>query len=522
MDDARARFIRLVEYRAIRKLGLTRDGLQTRRLHPKTINIFAGPNGAGKSTLLDAIAIAGHPAKMASLRRNQPPSGVATRVRLIFANQSELSLDLRYNTGVNENADFAASYAVLGVYTKSEAEPWRGPRKVGQDIARGSDLQPFADRLADSEVQVREIGPAGTAHIAGADIAAELQRLCGELTGLHPPGAGAQPIRHGPDGYQLTFADDPIATNTVPAEHMPSGWMHLAGLLAQLRQAPEGSICLIEEPETHLHAALQRTLARCMGEIAAQRTLQLFMSTHSSVLLNDKLWPAGTAFFSVDGNVARETALGSAMLDLLGVKGSDLLQSNGVLWVEGPSDRLYFNALLAERQMQQYGAIRYRENVHYSFSLFGGACISHFSAGAEADMDDVDDLINVIRINRNAAVAIDRDADFGTDGFGSLYPVNGSGRTKQRLLAEIYQDGQGGNAAYLGDRYTIESYLPPALARQYLDPASGYTKVRSGVTKVWLARHAAGTAGTMDWMLAAHGDLRQGVQRLLDTIAAWN
>jgi predicted ATPase len=516
MDDARAsRFIRLLEYRAVRKLGLTRDGLQTRRLHPKTINIFAGPNGAGKSTLLDAIAIAGHPAKMASLRRNQPPSGVATRIRLIFANQSELSLDLRYNTGVNENADFAASYAVLGVYTRNDAEPWRGPRKVGQDIARGADLQPFAERLADSQVQVCEIGPAGAARIAGADIAAELQRLCGELTGLH----ASKPISHGPDGYALTFADDPIATNTVPAEHMPSGWMHLAGLLAQLRQAPEGSICLIEEPETHLHATLQRTLARCMGEIAAQRTLQLFLSTHSSVLLNDKLWPAGTAFFSMDGNVARETALGSAMLDLLGVKGSDLLQSNGVLWVEGPSDRLYFNALLAELQLQQYGAVRYRENVHYSFGLFGGACISHFSAAAEAD---VDGLINVIRINRNAAIAIDRDADFGTDGFGSLYALNGAGRTKQRLLAEIYRDGQGGNAAYLGERYTIECYLPSALAHTYLDPASGYSKVRSGVTKVWLARHAVDTPGLAAQMLAAHGDLRQGVQRLLAAIAAWN
>jgi hypothetical protein len=303
---------------------------------------------------------------------------------------------------------------------------------------------------------------------------------------------------------------------------MPSGWMHLARLLAQLRQAPEGSICLIEEPETHLHASLQRILARSMGEIATRRTLQLFMSTHSSVLLNDKLWPADTAFFSVDGERAHETGLGNAMLDLLGVKGSDLLQSNGVIWVEGPSDRLYFNALLAELQLQQFGEIRYRENVHYSFSLFGGACISHFGADASAAAADVEGLVNVVRINRNAAIAIDRDADFGIDGFGDLYPLNGSGRTKQRLLAGIHQDGNGRNAAYMGDKYTIECYLPAALARKYLDPATGYVKVRSGVTKVWLARHAVDTGGLLGGMLAQHADLRQGMQRLLGAIASWN
>jgi predicted ATPase len=515
-----SKFITQLEYRAIRKMGLTKDSFHTRSLTPKSINIFAGPNGAGKSTILDAIGIAGHPGKIASLRRNHAPNGLLSRIRLVFRNKSQLSLDLRYNTQVEQNADYTSSYAVLGVYTEGNPEQWPGPRKVGQDVAHGADLQLFAERLADSDVQVREIGAAGAAHVSATDIASELNLLRSELTGLNA--AIATPVSQGPDGFRLVFADDPLTLNTVQPEHMPSGWMHLARLLAQLRQAPEGSICLIEEPETHLHASLQRILARSMGEIATRRTLQLFMSTHSSVLLNDKLWPADTAFFSVDGERAHETGLGNAMLDLLGVKGSDLLQSNGVIWVEGPSDRLYFNALLAELQLQQFGEIRYRENVHYSFSLFGGACISHFGADASAAAADVEGLVNVVRINRNAAIAIDRDADFGIDGFGDLYPLNGSGRTKQRLLAGIHQDGNGRNAAYMGDKYTIECYLPAALARKYLDPATGYVKVRSGVTKVWLARHAVDTGGLLGSMLAQHADLRQGMRRLLGAIASWN
>ena len=30
-------------------------------------------------------------------------------------------------------------------------------------------------------------------------------------------------------------------------------------------------------------------------------------------------------------------------LDDIGIKASDILQSNGIIWVEGPSDRIYIN-----------------------------------------------------------------------------------------------------------------------------------------------------------------------------------
>lgn len=34
---------------------------------------------------------------------------------------------------------------------------------------------------------------------------------------------------------------------------------------------------------------------------------------------------------------------GADALDDLGVKASDLLQANGIIWVEGPSDRAYIH-----------------------------------------------------------------------------------------------------------------------------------------------------------------------------------
>ena len=48
------------------------------------------------------------------------------------------------------------------------------------------------------------------------------------------------------------------------------------------------------------------------------------------------------------------------VLNDLGIKASDLLQSNGIIWVEGPSDMIYMN-----KWIELWSEGKYREGKNY-------------------------------------------------------------------------------------------------------------------------------------------------------------
>lgn len=83
----------------------------------------------------------------------------------------------------------------------------------------------------------------------------------------------------------------------------------------------------------------------------------------------------------------------------LGLRASDLVQSNAVVWVEGPSDRVYMKAWLAEIAPELI------EGVHFSLLFYGGALLRHLSPDDPA----VADFISLPRVNRNFWVVMDSD-----------------------------------------------------------------------------------------------------------------
>ena len=88
------------------------------------------------------------------------------------------------------------------------------------------------------------------------------------------------------------------------------------------------------------------------------------------------------------------------MLSDLDVRASDLFQSNGIIWVEGPSDRVYIN-----RWLKVFCDSEYIEGSHYQFLYYGGKTLSHFTVD-----DKLDDLISILKTNKNAAIVIDSEA----------------------------------------------------------------------------------------------------------------
>lgn len=134
-------------------------------------------------------------------------------------------------------------------------------------------------------------------------------------------------------------------------------------------------------------------------------------------------------------------------------RASDLLQANGIVWVEGPSDRLYFN-----RWVELWSGGKLREGAHYQCVFYGGRLLAHLSA---TDPDfNVEDAIKILRVNRNAIVLMDSDkTDAGS-------PI---GDTKMRITDEIQKIG---GLAWITAGREVENYLPLEAIKGYVPTAS--------------------------------------------------
>lgn len=288
-----------------------------------------------------------------------------------------------------------------------------------------------------------------------------------------------------------------------------------------------------EELENNLHPALLRRLLRFLGDYVTREGCRLFLTTHSSVAVDFFGIRKDSQIIQVshDGESATtRTVLAHfdrvGLLSELGSRPSDLLQANGVLWLEGPSDRIYFN-----RFIELFSNGELKEGRDYQCAYYGGSVLAKTAFSAPENADD--ELVNLLRLNNNVAVVCDGDR---TEAVGQGAELKGRVQRIAHELAAVPN-----HFLWVTDSKEIENYIPGSVwssvyAVSSIPDPGAFDKFPAGSLgdDCFVAKNcgrrsfdkcefaANATPLLTQELLSRNSEFTIKIQALVDTIKKWN
>lgn len=210
----------------------------------------------------------------------------------------------------------------------------------------------------------------------------------------------------------------------------------------------------LDEPENCVHPAAILEFMKILQEQEFQKH-QFFISSHSNALLD--AFEDDFTIHRVTMDKDRGTIMTPCisrmdhlqLLNRMGYRASQILQTNFVIWVEGPSDRLYIKAWL-----DALAKDKFLENKHYAFLFYGGAVLKHLGDGEEEENED---RLSIFATSRYGCVVMDSDRK----------QKDAKDRPAVRRIKTLFPNDREDGECFVGHWITsgreIENYIPAEL-----------------------------------------------------------
>ncbi len=470
------------------------------------INLIIGKNNSGKSTLLDIIEYITNPKDISNLGHKKTLPQIMLSKTLTEEELKKVFKDSHSGGNIPGNHwRFGSKWIGKNIEWSKDWEWYKNsqdgmikynfiniepglklddPGSIHENLANAA-TDPFADLtferlLADRDIVVEQdsrdleirrngfgLTNAIQNIISSSDRPSELVEtiLLEELNKIFEPDGSFARIKYQRlknDTMELYLEEK--GKGNIPLSHTGSGLKTILLVLAFIYIVPylqdnkslKSYLFGFEELENNLHPALLRRLLLYLRNVALEKECIFFLTTHSSVTIDlfakdksaqilhvthdsseAKVQPINTYFESVE------------TLNDLGVKPSDILQANCIVWVEGPTDRYYFN-----RWIEIFSDGEFKEGTHYQCVFYGGKLLSHLSATSPSD--EANEAVKILKVNYNAIIIIDSDKTNEEDGINE---------TKNRIVSEMDKIGA---ISWITAGTEVENYIPKqALASFY-------------------------------------------------------
>ena len=511
-EQVKIKSIFISNFRSFAPRNKEADGMNVDDL--STINIFVGPNGSGKTNFFNALRICNDLGPFNSMgtcfykyNSHKGVTGVPTEVTIrVEISNTVIEISYLYRDNQPVKFDFSLRERIYPIGLPHKFSEFNEIHKKEIKENKPEQNKTYT-RICHSWEKIRN----------------DAKRVGITLQESYPK----EPVVNGnKKDNEDRFFYDVVDDYGVPVLEGSDGIASYLLMIVKIRIREPGSVILIEEPEVNMHPRLQKQFLDYLKYLVEEDKYQFLVNTHSPYLLNfavyDKTEDIAVFRISKDKSrtqikpVKNKKAENWEILTDLGHSPADVLQASCVIWVEGPSDRIYLNHWL-----EAYDD-KLKEGLHYSIMFYGGRLLSHLSFDND---DDVDEFIALRRINQNSAILIDSDREKEGQ---KLAP------TKSRVCKE-FSDGPG--FAWISAGREIENYIPPKLMEKAVKNVNrnaiklvhsgrydqcyhfidGSGKVHENIKKVKIAKQVSGFDAELDRF-----DLRKRVRNLADFIRQCN
>lgn len=349
------------------------------------VNIFVGKNNAGKSSVLHAIDMWGLSIETGSWDQFQPK----LEIKDMFWRSGPFTIEAEYASGNKVKVESRGD---------AQASPAVSPKPVPQEMKLKtlliqSDLSGgLANRQHKTPQNImNQIVQRNYQNVNALDMlfaikfyAEKNQRgmtmaiynsLILEVKNYFSDIKDVESSRTESDVATLTYTEFDKKLDIL---YSGSGLKHFIDILIKITIS-EAKIVLLDEPESGLHPDLQRRFFGYIVDLAKNKNIQFFISSHSHVIFNlheelnfyRVLNVKGKREVLLVNEDARHTLLGD-----FGIKPSDIFNSDICLMVEGATEVIYFENIIRNLYREEFAPLS------VSILQFGGGAAHGIVSGA--------------------------------------------------------------------------------------------------------------------------------------------